>query len=141
MLIIESPTVTMKCRTAIKALFLYFNLCLSVMLDSRPFWRSRHALSLVSRESPIGRAVILVIMSVDTFKTDAIVFIGDVIIYLTSDWLIFFSMRVPNWPNIFVDQGQFSDPDLISGTHQRENVQFATKHTCIAVSSNFLWSE
>jgi hypothetical protein len=22
--------------------------------------------------------------------------------------------------NIFVDQGQFSDPDFISGTHQRE---------------------
>ena len=28
-------------------------------------------------------------------------------------------------PNIFVDQGQFSDLDFISGTHQRENVQFA----------------
>ena len=27
----------------------------------------------------------------------------------------------------FVDQGQFSDPDFISGTHQRENVQFADK--------------
>jgi hypothetical protein len=27
--------------------------------------------------------------------------------------------------HIFVDQGQFSDPDLISSTHQRENVQFA----------------
>jgi hypothetical protein len=24
-----------------------------------------------------------------------------------------------------VDQGQFSDPDFINGTHQRENVQFA----------------
>jgi len=24
-----------------------------------------------------------------------------------------------------VDQGQFSDPDFISGTHQREHVQFA----------------
>jgi len=29
--------------------------------------------------------------------------------------------------HIFVDQGQFSDPDLISSTHQRENVQFADK--------------
>jgi hypothetical protein len=26
-----------------------------------------------------------------------------------------------------VDQGQFSDPDFISGTHQRENVQFDDK--------------
>jgi hypothetical protein len=26
-----------------------------------------------------------------------------------------------------VDQGQFSDRDFISGTHQRENVQFAYK--------------
>jgi hypothetical protein len=32
-LLIEDPTVTVKCRTAIKALFLYFNLCLSVMLN------------------------------------------------------------------------------------------------------------
>ena len=28
------------------------------------------------------------------------------------------------WPNIFVDQGQFSGPDFIRGT-QRENVQLA----------------
>jgi hypothetical protein len=33
-----------------------------------------------------------------------------------------------NWPNILVDQGQFSDPDFISGTYQRENVQFADKY-------------
>ena len=32
----------------------------------------------------------------------------------------FLHMRARNWPNIFVDQGQFSDPDFISGTHQRE---------------------
>ena len=36
-------------------------------------------------------------------------------------------MRVTNWPNILVDQGPFSDPDFISGTHQSENVQFADK--------------
>jgi len=36
MFIIEDPTVMMKYRTAIKALFLYFNLCLSVTLDSLP---------------------------------------------------------------------------------------------------------
>jgi len=29
--------------------------------------------------------------------------------------------------NIFVDQGEFSDPDFISGTHQRENAQFANE--------------
>jgi hypothetical protein len=34
MLLIEDPTVTVKCRIAIKALFLYFNLCLSVNLDN-----------------------------------------------------------------------------------------------------------
>ena len=34
MLIIKNPTVTVKCRTAIKALFLYFNLCPSVKLGS-----------------------------------------------------------------------------------------------------------
>jgi len=34
MLIIEDPTVTVTCRTAIKVLFLYFILCLTVMLDS-----------------------------------------------------------------------------------------------------------
>ena len=45
--------------------------------------------------SPIGRAVI---MSVDTFKTDAIVFIGDV--RLTD-------MRVTTWPTIFVDKAGF----------------------------------
>jgi hypothetical protein len=36
-------------------------------------------------------------------------------------------MQVTNRPNIFVDQGQFSDPDFISGTHQRKNVKFADK--------------
>jgi hypothetical protein len=36
-------------------------------------------------------------------------------------------MRVMNWSNIFVNQWQFSNPDFISGTHRRENVQFAEK--------------
>jgi hypothetical protein len=31
---VADSTVTVKCRTAIKSLFLYFNICLSVMLDS-----------------------------------------------------------------------------------------------------------
>jgi hypothetical protein len=71
-----------------------------------------------------------VIMSVNTFKTDVIVFIGEphnVFDFRLTD------IRVMNWPNIFVDQGQFSDPDFISGTHQRENVQFADNleyYTC-----------
>jgi len=34
LLIFDEPTVTMKCRTAIKVLFLYLNLCPSVMLNS-----------------------------------------------------------------------------------------------------------
>jgi hypothetical protein len=42
-------------------------------------------------------------------------------------------MRVTNWPNIFVDQSQFSDPDFINGTHQRENVQFANNEICRSV--------
>jgi hypothetical protein len=40
----------------------------------------------------------------------------------------FLHMWVTNSHNIFVDQGQFSNPDFISGTHQRENVQFANKY-------------
>jgi hypothetical protein len=77
--------------------------------------------------SPIGQAGISVIMSVDAFRTDVIVFTRHVICF-TSDWPINLRMRVTNWPNIFVDQGQFSDPDFISCTHQRENVQFADKN-------------
>ena len=34
MFIVEDPTMTLKYIRVIKALFLYFNLCLSVMLDS-----------------------------------------------------------------------------------------------------------
>ena len=34
MLIIKDPAVTVKCRTAIKKMFLYFILCPSVKLDS-----------------------------------------------------------------------------------------------------------
>ena len=64
--------------------------------------------------SPTGWAVKLVIMYVAIFKTGVIVFIGEV--------------KMSLWTNlIFVDKGQFSDPDFISGTHQRENVQFANK--------------
>jgi hypothetical protein len=38
--------------------------------------------------SPIVRAMPLVIMYVDTFITDVIVYIGNVIMYLTSHWVI-----------------------------------------------------
>ena len=76
---------------------------------------------------PRGRAGIFVIMCVTAFRTDLIVFICDVIMCLTSDCPINLRMRVKNWPNICVDQNQFSDPDFISGTHQRENVQFDDK--------------
>jgi hypothetical protein len=34
-------------------------------------------------------------------------------------------MIVTTLPNNNADQGQFSEPDFISGTHQKENVQFA----------------
>jgi len=44
--------------------------------------------------SPIGLAVILVIMYVETFKTVVIVFIGNVKMHLMSRWLIIFSIRV-----------------------------------------------
>jgi hypothetical protein len=59
--------------------------------------------------NPIWRAVIFVIMSVDTFKTDVVVFIGDVIMCFRSDWPINLRMWVTNWSNIFVDHGQFGD--------------------------------
>ena len=68
---------------------------------------------------------IFVIMSVDAFRIDVIVFIVDVIMCFTSDCAINLCMRGTDWPNSFVDQGQFSDPDFTSGTHQRENVQVA----------------
>ena len=66
----------------------------------------------------IGRARIFEIMSVKAFRTDVIVSISDAIICFMSDWLINLHKRVTNWPNIFVDQSQFSDPDFISSTHQ-----------------------
>ena len=47
--------------------------------------------------SPIGQAVILVIMYVETFKTVAIIFIGNVKMHLMSRWLIIFSIRVSSF--------------------------------------------
>jgi hypothetical protein len=68
-----------------------------------------------------------IITNISASLMSVIVFIGDIIMCFTSDWQINLGMRVMNWPNIFVDQGQFSEPDYISGTHLRENVQFADK--------------
>jgi hypothetical protein len=68
-----------------------------------------------------------IITNISASLMNVIVFIGDVIMCFTSDWQINLGMRVTNWPNIFVDQGQFSEPDYISGIHLRENVQFADK--------------
>ena len=59
--------------------------------------------------SPIVQAVIFVLISVEAFRTDVIVFIGDIIMCFTSDLQINLLMWATNWPNIFVDQGQFSD--------------------------------
>ena len=76
--------------------------------------------------SPIRRAVIFVIMSIKAFRTDVIVFICDITMCFTSDWPINLHMRVTNWPNIFVDQCLFSDPDYQQHT-STGNVQFANK--------------
>lgn len=48
----------------------------------------------IIKESLIGRALIIVIMCVETFKTYVIFFIGYVIIHLTSHWPIIFSIMV-----------------------------------------------
>jgi hypothetical protein len=48
----------------------------------------------LSPASPICRAVMLVIMYVEMFKTDVIVFTGNVILYLTSHWQIIVNIRV-----------------------------------------------
>ena len=72
----------------------------------------------------IGQIVILMIMYINTFKTGGKnmldVTLADNFQYQNQ----FLHMQAANCPNIFVDQGRFSDPDFISGTHQRENVQF-----------------
>ena len=88
--------------------------------------------------SPIVRARIFVMMSVKAFKTDVIVFISDAMCF-TSDWPINLCTRVKNWPNIFVDQSQFSDSDFINGIHQRENVQFTDKETFFCNGSIILY--
>ena len=81
--------------------------------------------------SLIGRTTILVIMSVDTSD--------NVCRYLQHSCYCFYQwchnvfvvrltdMRVTNWPNIYVDQGQFSDPDFYQWHTWKANVQFADK--------------
>ena len=52
----------------------------------------------------------------------------------------FLPMPVTNWPSyILVDQGQFSDPHYISGTHQKKNVQFAYKEKYFSMDNICLW--
>ena len=82
----------------------------------------------------IGRAVILVIMYIFFMsKSSKLTLLfywwrqNVLDVTLTNNFQYqsqFLRMRVTNWSNIFVDQGQFSDLDFISVTHQRENVQF-----------------
>jgi hypothetical protein len=89
----------------------------------------------------IRRAEILVIMYVEIYKTGIIIFIGDVT--LTDNFQYqnqFLHMWVTNQPNIFVDQGQFSDTDFISGTHQRKNIPFADQWFSYHFLSNRLIS-
>jgi hypothetical protein len=68
-------------------------------------------------------AGIFVIMSVEAFSTGVILFINDVIMCFMSDWPIDLHMRVTNWPDIFVDQGRFSDPDFIRRHTSQGNCQ------------------
>ena len=89
--------------------------------------------------SQTGRDVILVIMYVKIFETGVIVFIGEV-------KCVFFKIRVSSCACklrthliFFVDQGQFSDPDFISSTHRRENVQFGDKKNIKPVVTRYLY--
>lgn len=70
--------------------------------------------------SPTGRAVIVRIMYGETLKTDVIVFIGNVIMTLTSNWLVIFSIRVR------------VDTDNITGWDQKENAQVIENVQCVS---------
>jgi len=48
MLIVEDPTVTVKYRTTIKTLFIYFVVCLSVIMDSLIMFIYIHVLSFTN---------------------------------------------------------------------------------------------
>jgi len=61
--------------------------------------------------SPIGRNVILVIVYVETLITNVIVFIGNIIMCLTSHWQIIFSIH------------QLVDTDNITWWDQKKNVK------------------
>ena len=64
MLINEDFTVIMKSRTAIKALFLYFNVCLSAMLDS--LLRSFTSISFLTNVHEKDRDVVFLLLIVLT---------------------------------------------------------------------------
>jgi len=78
-------------------------------------WKSRQTLSEV------------VIMSVEAFRTDIIVFISDVIMCFTSDWLINICMRVTNWSNILWIKVSSVIQTLSAAHHQSKIVKFAEK--------------
>ena len=83
----------------------------TLYIEQRQFWRSRRTLSLVSQQvlqSRSSKLALLLLSVTDNFQYQS----------------PFLCMRVTNWPNICVDQCQFSDQDFISATYQRENVQF-----------------
>jgi len=64
-------------------------------------------------------------MSVEDFRTEVIVFIGDLIMCFTSDCMINLCIRTDPiflWINVSSVIQSF-----ISDTHQRENIQFADK--------------
>ena len=65
--------------------------------------------------SPMGWSVILVIMHIKIFNTDIIIFIGIVIMYLTTHWLC--------------GQFQLVDPENIFWWYQMENVKIT--HNCV----------
>jgi hypothetical protein len=56
------------------------------------------------------------VMQYDQTFIKAVIVLCDLLSSYQSQFL---HMWVTNWPYIFVDQGQFSDADFISGTHQR----------------------
>ena len=82
-------------------------------------------------------------MYVKIFKTAIIVFFrwrqNVFNVTLTDNFqyqCLFLRMQVTNWPNNFVDQGQFSDTDFSRDTHQKENVQFANN----VISHTYIYS-
>ena len=82
----------------------------------------------------IGRTGIFVIMSVEAFKTDIIVFIGDVIMCFTSDWQINLGMQVTTdlvflWIKV-ISVIQTLSAAHIKGKMSNLSITFFIDHTC-----------